>query len=229
MSKLHLPHVILPLEFVSLLKESLPTVTSPDQIFSSIRPNEALYTVLGRAFKEFDDGRGLEKTMIALGWPSFRERMASIFVSKSIHGIYPNKTSLDDVEDIIQLENRFSDQSVHGYSRVFLLGFYLRLANIQIQRRENNRFKEILIPKEVELILNLSQGRTEKIDWLILITLHLIDSLGAQMLTNYLLSGKKFNDLYGLMQADQRKNMMDNLLAYGLSISEPDNFLYEKV
>ena len=85
MQKLILPHVILPAEFLALLKTSLPVSTSSAPVFDVIRPNGALYMVLERAFMEFDDGRGLEKTMVALGWSNFRERMASLYVSKAIH------------------------------------------------------------------------------------------------------------------------------------------------
>src|SRR6478736_2306316 len=104
MQKLILPHVILPAEFINLLKTNLPVSTSSAPIFDQIRPNGALYIVLEKAFKEFDDGRGLEKTMVALGWSNFRERMASLYVYKAIHGEFPMMTSMELVEDIKYLE-----------------------------------------------------------------------------------------------------------------------------
>lgn len=229
MQKLHFPHVILPEEFITLLKTNLSVTTSPAPIFDVVRPNRALYMTLERAFKEFDDGRGVEKTMMALGWSNFRDRMASIYVYKTIYGDYPIKTSMELVEDILSLEHKYIDHGVHSFSRLFLLGFYLRLANIQIQRRSNNQFLEIKIPDEIGPILKLSQGRSEKIDWLILIVTHLTWALGSKMLINALLSGKKFEDLYELMPKEARELMSANLLAYGASIQEPDIFLYEKI
>lgn len=229
MKKLHLPHVILPSEYVSLLKANLTVVSTPSPVFDIIRPNQALYMTLENVFKEFDDGRGLEKTMMALGWPNFRERMGSIFIYKKIHGPYPLSTSMELVEEIKALEQRFVNHSVHGYSRLFLLGFYLKMANFQIQHRENNQFLEIKIPEEIGPLLKLSQGRSEKIDWLILILMHLLHGLGDKMIMNALVSGKKFQELYDLMPEELRKTMMDNLLAYGASIHEPDIFLYDKI
>lgn len=229
MQKLHLPYVTLPTEFITLLKTNLSVTTSPAPIFDVIRPNHALYMVLERAFKEFDDGRGLEKTMMALGWSNFRDRVASVYVAKSIYGDYPAATSMELVEDILALEHKYIDHGVHSFSRLFLLGFYLKLANIQTQRRENNQFLEVRIPDDIAPILRLSQGRSEKIDWLLLIITHLVNSLGSKMLTNALLSGKKFEDLYELMSVDARQMMSNNLLAYGASIREPDMFLYEKI
>lgn len=229
MQKLHLPHVILPSEFVTLLKSNLSVTTSPAPIFDVIRPNQAIYLTLEKAFKEFDDGRGLEKTMIALGWSNFRDRMASIYIYKAIHGQFPKSTSMDLVEDIKQLETRFTNHGVTSFSRIFLLGFYLRLANLQIQKRENNKFIEIKIPEELSAFLRLSQGRSEKIDWLILIIFHLLYGLGDKLLMNGLMQGKKFDELYELMSPENKKNMLENLLAYGASIQEQDIFLYDKI
>ena len=229
MQKLQLPHVILPAEYVDLLKANLASVSSPDQIFNNIRSNPALYTILENGFKEFNDGRGLEKTMMALGWSNFRDRMGSLYIHKAIFGNFPNKTTMELVEDIKLLESRFLDNSIQSYSRVFLLGFYLKLANLQIQKRENNQFLEITIPEEIAPILKISQARSEKIDWLILIVLHLLNGLGEKIVINALAAGKNFDELYNLLSPDSRKLMMDNLLAYGLSINEPDLFLYEKI
>lgn len=229
MQKIYLPHVILPSEFLSLLKTNISVSTSPATVIDVVKPNQALYCVLEKAFKEFDDGRGFEKTMVALGWANFRDRMASIYVYKSIYGNYPNKTSMDLVEDIKQLEVRFTNHSVTSISRLFMLGFYLKLANLETQRKENNKYIEIKIPDELVNYLRVSQGRTEKIDWLLLTTWHLLNGLGDKLMMNALVSGKKFSELYNLLAPELRKNMMDNLLAYGASIGEPEVFLYEKI
>lgn len=229
MNKLHFPYVNLPLEFVTLLKQNLPATTPPGPVFDVIRPNRALLSVLENAFKEFDDGRGVEKVMTALGWSNFRERMASIYVYKTMYGDYPSRTNMELVEDIHEMETRFSAHSVNSFSRLFMLGFYLKLANLSIQQSEDNQFLEIKVSPEIGSILRLSQGRSEKIDWLILIVIHLNAALGEKMLINNLAAGKKFEDLYQIMPKDAQEIMSHNLLAYGASIQEPDVFLYEKV
>lgn len=229
MKNFELPYTVLPAEFISLLKSNLSVVATAAPIFDIIRPNQALYMNLERAFKDFDDGRGLEKTMLALGWPHFRDRMASMFLYKKIYGSYPVTTSMELVEDIKNLEAKFSNHAVHGVSRLFLLGFYLKLANIEIQHRENNQYLEITVPDEIKGLLDISQGRSEKVDWLILILMHLQEGLGEKMLVNGLVSGKKFQDLYELLPAEARSKMLNNLLAYGASINESEIFLYEKI
>lgn len=228
MQKLQLPHVILPTEFITLLKAN-STFTTSAPVFDVIRPNKAIYFSLEKAFAEFDDGRGLEKTMVALGWSNFRDRMASMYIYKYMNGSFPAHTDMDLVEDIQDLEQRFVFHSVKSVSRVFLLGFYLKLANLQLQDRGDNHYLGVRVPDEIVEFLKLSNGRSEKIDWLILILMHLYHSLGGKLLLNSLASGKQFEEIYQLMSSEQKKMMLDNLLAYGASIKEADTFLYEKI
>lgn len=230
MKKLHLPFVNLPNEFITLLKSNLVINTSPAPIFDVIRPNRALMTILEKAFSEFDDGRGVEKVMLALGWSNFRERMASIYIYKAIYGNYPTKTDMGLVDELKLQEAKFLDHGVHSHSRFFLLAFYMQLAQIKLQEKENNRFLELKIPVDTILsILKLSQGRSERIDWLVLITMHLSHALTEKLVIHSLAGGKKFNDLYEMMSPDSKSNMHENLLAYGASIKEPELFLYEKI
>lgn len=227
MTKLHFPFVNMPLEFVTLLKTNLPSTTAPGPVFDIIRKNKALIPILDKSFREFDDGRGIEKVMTALGWSNFRERMASIYVYKTIHNDYPSKTDMDLVDEIKTFESRFTDHSVNSYSRIFMLGFYLKLANIAHQ--EDPGFLPLSVPDEIGTLLKLSLGRSERIDWLVLILLHLSDALGSKTIMNSLISGSKFEDLYSLMPREAQELMTHNLLAYGASIQEADIFLYEKV
>jgi hypothetical protein len=55
---------------------------------------------------------------------------------------YPIKTSMELVEDLKLLELRFSNHSVTSLSRLFMLGFYLKIANVETQRKENRERKK---------------------------------------------------------------------------------------
>ncbi len=229
MNRIELPYVQMPKEFVTLLKSNLSVVNTPEPIFSVIQNNKALYMSLDNAFEEFNDGRGLEKLMLALGWPNFRDRMASVFVYKAIYGKYPRKTNMELVDEIKTIETKYSDHAVHSFSRLFLLGFYLKLAQIKIRTRDNNRFLEIKLPSEIGTVLELSKARTEKIDWLILLITHLQIAFGPKTLATQIANGKKFEDLYESMPIEHRQVMNQNFLAYAASINESEIFLYDKV
>lgn len=229
MPDLQFPHVVLPSEFILLLKGNFPATTTSSSIFETLKSSTAMHMVMIKGFKEFDDGRGLEKTINALGWANFRDRLASLYVYKAIHGIFPSKTSMELIDDIKLLEMRFESHGVHSFSRIFLLGLYLRLANLQIQKREKNNYIEIIIPNQIESLLRLSQVRAEKIDWLILILFHFNIALGDKKVMSLISDGKNFNDIYSFLSTDSRQTMMNNLLSYGASIEENDIFLYEKI
>lgn len=229
MKKMHFPHVILPREFVQLLKSNLPATNSA-AVFEILKANRGLYEVLDIAFKEFNDGRGLEKTMVALGWANFRDRFASLYIYKAIHGKFPLKSDMGLVEDILKFEATYAEVSVSGQSRAFLLGFYLKLAQIKNQEVEKNKFLEFRLPDDIIIpLLKLSPGRAEKIDWLILLLFHLSEALGENSLAHTLVADRPFDDIYKLMSEESRKRMHENLLSYGMSIHEPETFLYQKV
>lgn len=229
MTKLLLPYVPMPNEFMTLLRSNLSVVSVPSTIFTPLKKNQSLYLLLEQSFAEFDDGRGLEKTMMALGWPNFRDRVGSLYVYKTVFGNYPSKTNMELVEDIKSFETKFHEHSITASSRLFMLGLYIKLSNIHLQREKGEYYREIVIPPEVEKIFKFSAGRSEKVDWLILSVLHLYEALGEKTIMNALMSGKKFDDLYKTMPQADRQLMSQNLLAYGASIREQDVFLYEKV
>ena len=229
MQILKLPYVKLPAEFVTLLKSNISISNSAAPVFDILKTNKSIYLILQNAFKEFDDGRGIEKILLALGWENFRERMASMYMFRELHGQYPASTNMELVDDIRKLEAQFSSHTVHTFSRLFLLGFYLKMADIQESKKENPGTLELKIPFEIASLLKLSQGRTERTDWLILSLWHFTSALGDKAVMGALVDGKKFDDIYRMLTPRAREKMSDNLLAYGASINEEDIFLYEKI
>ncbi|MFP5492945.1 MAG: hypothetical protein ACLGG0_15695, partial [Bacteriovoracia bacterium] len=122
---IHLPALVLPGEYIALLK--VPTAASGTglPVVDMLRKTPALYMVMERAFQEFNEHKiGLEKIATTLGWSNFRDRMASVYIFKALHGTFPDKTEMELVQQAIDLEARFTDKSVTGTSRIFMLGMY---------------------------------------------------------------------------------------------------------
>ena len=140
MAKVNFPFVNLPNEFISLLKKNASYISYPSDVVSFLAPNKAIINILESAFSEFEDKRGLEKICLALGWLGFRDRFASIYVYKTVYGDFPKKSNLALIEDVKNFETRFESHSVNSSSRLFLLAFYLKLANFEIQSQEDNQF-----------------------------------------------------------------------------------------
>lgn len=220
MAIFQLPYVHLPKELVDLLKANLSSANLSEKISSSIHGNRALSFLVESTFPEFYDSKKLDKMIVALGWNGFRDRLSSLYVVKARTGRFPERADASTVEEISEFEKRFIQYGVGGFSRSYLLGLYLALVNPSVR---------IDIPEEIDLYLRLSQNRSEKIDFLILILCHLYHGLGEEFLLTALANGKKIDELYELLDIDFRNKMSDNLLAYSASIDEADMFLYGKV
>jgi hypothetical protein len=229
MQKINLPHIVLPSEFLTLLKSNLTSANSQSLVSDLFHSNSSLEKYLESVFDEFSNGKGLSKSVSVLGWHNFRDRLAGVYVHKILKGKFPTKTEVDLIEDVKDFELRFSGHGIHGVSRCFLLGFYLKIANIENKKKGLGTFTDIKIPEEIGAFLRLSQVKSEKIDWLILILLHLLHSLGDKVLLNALMSGKKIEELLTQMSDDSRKMMFENLLSYSVSINDPEFFLYDKI
>ena len=225
---IHLPALVLPKEFLTLLKEPNSAQKS-SQIIAILRASPALSMVLDSAFQEFDENKiGLEKISTTLGWDHFRDRMASVYVFKILNSVFPDKTDMDLVEDIKFFEKRFGDKTLAGDSRLFMLGFYLKIFNLF----EMNQDTDVLatkVPASVDKILALSKARTDKADWLVLLTWHLCEFLGEYKLVELVSKATPWPALYALLSDEQKFHLVSNLLSYGASIREDDPFLFERI
>lgn len=229
MQKIVLPHIVLPLEFTTLLKSNLSNSNAQTFISDTFKSNPSLEKYLENCFEEYGSSKGLTKSLSTLGWHNFRDKLAGIYVYKTLKGSFPAKIMNDFVNDIKEFESRFSDHSIQGVSRCFLLGFYLKIANLENKKKVTGISPEFKIPEEVGAFLRLSQVKSEKIDYLILILLHLLLALGDRVLLNALMSGKRIEDLLPQMPSDTKKMMFNNLLSYSASIDDPDFLLYGKI
>lgn len=226
-----LPTLVLPKEFVDFLKRPVSSLGGGEGlVYKAMQENRGLALVLDRAFKEFDEHKlGLDKVMTTLGWAHFRERLASVYLFKAINGVFPQHTDMDLVSDLHDFENRFVDRAVAGNSRVFLLGFYLRLWNIQRSEDAHTVLDPIEMPTTVDAALVAIPGKSSKIDWLMLLCWHFDSFLGSQKFQSMLKAGTDYRSLLALLTPAQARVLTINLLAYGASVGETDPFLYERI
>ena len=224
----HLPALVLPKEFLTLLKEPNSAQKS-SQIIAVLRSNPALSMVLEKAFGELDEHQiGLEKISTILGWDHFRDRMSSVYIYKILHSVFPDKTDMDLVEDIKVFEKRFSDKTLAGNSRLFMLGFYFKVLKL-FESYQSTDVSLTKVSAGVDKIIALSKARTDKPDWLVLMVWHLVEFLGEAALTQLVQKGTSWKDLYSKLKEEQKFHLVSNLLSYGASIHEDDPFLYERI
>jgi hypothetical protein len=225
---MNLSTVVLPQEFLIMLKESNATQRLL-KISTILHSSTALSMVLEKCFAEIDEHKiGVEKMVHTLGWDHFRDRLASVYIYKNLNGVFPDKTDMSLVEAIRSYEKKVWDHSVAENSRAFLLAFYVKMLNMQLSS-QSDEFIPVDIPTGINRILNLSKGRSEKIDWLILIAWHFYEFWGEEALEEKIKSGCRWRELYGYLSKEQQFQLVSNLLAYGASIQDDELFLFERI
>jgi len=188
-----------------------------------------VFHILSNVLKEIDDGRGTEKLIVGLGWVNLRDRMACLYLSKNLFEYYPDHFQLDLLDEIKLFEVKFSDFGVDGFSRLFLLGFFMKIHNQKVMVMDGGEnqvihFSDLLVP-----LLKLSKVKSEKLDWLLIILQHFLNYLGFEKLKELITKDKNFIQIYEMLSLEERKVMHSNLLAYSSSIFDSEFFLYEKV
>ncbi len=221
--------LLLPTEFCKLLKDAHSgSLGHGSPVAETLRGSKSLSLILSRAFKEFDEHKlGLEKVLHSLGWSPFKERWASVYLFKILHGSYPEKTDLQLVQNIKLFEQHFLPIAHSSSNRLFLLGFYLEVLNLY--RRNTRDLEPLIVPHTLFDFLHQAKVKTAEPDWLILLGWHFSSFLGEETLNQSLSEKKSFSTLYFMLTESQRFLMLSNLMAYGASIQESDPFLFNRV
>ena len=94
------------------------------------------------------------------------------YIHFAVTNKHTKQVDVDNIEDILHMEKALRFSTVSGYSRVMLLLFYMKLDNLESS--EHQLSKHPLYPSEkVISILKLTNKRTVKIDYLIILIHHL--------------------------------------------------------
>jgi hypothetical protein len=218
----------MPTEFVAMLKSSSVNFSTNNPLSEIQTTNKALYLILEKAFKEFSPGKiNLEKVFNTLGWLNFRDRLCSVYLSKILFDKFPEFTDTLLVDEIKQFESRYAFFSVTSHSRLFLLGFFLKLNALELGIDNIKSGEEITLvnpPKGLEQVLSISKVKNDKPDWVILICWYLVAFLGFYKVQSSIMAGKSFSEILADLMESERDQLMKGLLAYGASIGEDEWF-----
>lgn len=201
------------------------------KISDEIYQSPFLKMVVNRVFKEYYKNENLEMMFNAIGWNGFRDRLASIYIYKLEHGQFPDNPQLQYVEEIKKFEQEFEGRAPEGDSRLFMLGFYLKLAQIHLKNEHQYTNENFLVIKPV-VTKALSKGmqKSIRLDWLILTLMLLADCLTEEELFNVIDQHHgNFYKILGILNDEKKEYLIENLLAYGASINDNEMFIYDKV
>ena len=221
------PVVNLPDYFTSILKSNMQV---SGQSFATLNTfiysKPALLALVQRIFKDLGTNVDVGKIIKSLGWVGFRNRIANAFLEYELNGFFPEVLDSSLIVDLLNIEEDVKQYEVSGYSRGFLLGFYLKI--IEIKRKKNKQddfnFDLNFIP-----FFEFSNSRFPKIDWSYLMILHFNEFLGEKNLKKHLVNKVGFDHIYAELTEDQKNTFAENLLSYGCSIGESDIFYATQV
>jgi hypothetical protein len=219
----------LPKNFSFLCRVNMSETQSRSLVDKYVVRDPFTLNVLENALKNKNDQRGIEQILMSLSWLNLRDRLASLFVGKVFYGVYPNSIQMDLIEDVKEVENRFVDFQLDGYSRTFLLGTFIKFHNLQSLSFDSLGDHQIEIHPQTTEILKLAKIKIEKIDYVILFIHHLLSLIDFEEIKKLILEKFSFQQIYEALSLNERKMIHDNFLAYSTSINEFDFFLYDKV
>lgn len=221
------PNVVMPDAFTYLLRSNMQ---SSGKAFTQLQVYVArhadLSAIVARAFKSIDPELRVDGIIKSLGWHGFRDHLAALYIERARQGFYPKTLDTTSVTEIIHFEENLKDYTVQGYSRAFLLAFYLKLMLLdQNAVAPGVKLQDLLIRDEILSHLDFARGRSVKIDFMLLTLQHFDHFFGRERLADNLQRQKSYSDMYQLLTNEQRSSLTKNLLAYGSSIGETEIFL----
>ena len=220
----------LPDDFTHLLKANMQSSgKSFSGLQSYIVERKGMYLLFRQIFKDVDTTGNVEKVLKSAGWHGIRDRFSCLYIENLISGEYPSSVKTGNCYGILGFEDLLKPFAIGGYSRSFLLGFYLKISSIEQNLLGKSTSSNSFYIDDVLEILKISSARTVKIDLLVILIKHLIHFLGVDNLKNLIASGEKYQQIYERLSEDQKLTMVNNFLAYGSSINEKDIFVIDHV
>ncbi len=221
----------MPEHFTYLLRANM---TSNGALYRDIHQyfyqRRALHELVQANFSEIDPYGAADKLVKALGWPGFRNRLGSIFLNYMWSGRYDGGAEKEILQEVVAIEELLQSYGVQTYSRAFLLGFYLKSAEVSgLDLDECWRPSHLLADEELRGMLKAMGSRIVKIDWLVLQLLHFRSYLGFKKLAQMLNRACSYGEIYGELDIEQREEMAANMLVYGASIGESEIFIERPV
>ena len=184
-----------------------------------------------KLFKSYMKAGSIETVLGALGWKGFRDRLSSSYLYHYFHGFFPDEDEIENIEDVVVFESELDGIFPEGNSRVFFLGFFLKMCEVYAMKNNGGNFRSFLsLSVELKAALQLGNQKVLKPDWLVLSLMHFEKFLGKDNLLDAIYEDKGcFIKLQKRLSDEQTNLMIENFLRYGASLNDQDIFTFEKV
>jgi hypothetical protein len=189
-----------------------------------VEKHQDLHGLILRGMKDIDENQRLDKILVSLGWYGLRDRLAAHYLHYSKHKNYAIKADVNLVDDILIFEKKLIGHTVEGYSRSFMLGFYLKLLNDHLSDYLDKSEIFSISTETIELC-ELAKIKTLPIDWILLAIEHFKSFIGKDEVHRFLLDGGQYFDLFSKLNDEEKNIYIKNMIIYGASIGEQTPFV----
>ena len=224
-------YIHLPREFCFLLQSNMQTSGRGYQYLrKEFWSRPSFQGVLRHACHDMGSAISFERVINSLGWLGLRDRLAATYLHHQQHGKFPQAPTLHDVEDLLSFEKNCEGNTVDGYSRAFLLAFYLKMGLFYFQRHyPTEKFTHNWETPEIYDVISSSKSRVERIDWLFLSLMHLRKSVGAEAIKESLGKYDGYLSLAASLSKEAKYEYTRSLIEYGASIGDKEVFSRQEV
>lgn len=199
-------------------------------IVDYFQKDAALKNLLQRALPTGEGRPSLEAQLSGYGIKGFRDRLGELYLAHLEQGFFPDEVEVDRALDVIDFEQRFERFSTMSDFRLFLLGMYLKMRDLENFSLFQKRTSYLSVPLEVDEILATSDSKVPRIDWMIVVLTSLLKFWPRERIMDFAQGGEETLTRQ-IRNLDDKSKMIffNDMSAYGHGIDERDFFLYQKV
>ncbi len=203
------------------------TRTCYAEIIDIVESDSFLKVYMKDLFKDFLKKGGRLGMLTALGAHGFRNRLAESILVHANEGHYPQEVKSDYIQDLIDLEERFDFLFYEGNSRIFLMGIFFKLSDINSDHEMRSL---INLPIFIDELLKDPKGKSDCPDWLVVSLLVLLDLKGEDFLSlNMAKHNGDIKEVLNLLSEAETDQFLSNLLKYAQSTHSAEFFHTSKV
>lgn len=200
------------------------------EIFDIIENDDFLKVLTSKIFGKFNHDQGILGVITTLGLHGVRNRIVEAYIYYVKNKHFPNEIELDEVYDILDFEQRYDFLFSELNSRVFLLGFFLKMCDLHYEYNIELESSFLSIPFEVDEVLDVGKSKNNYPDWLILFVWGFVKIFDKQKALHLLTESK--GDLSVILskisQADYEQCIV-MILKYGQVINDNSFFVEQRV
>ncbi|MDA8792324.1 hypothetical protein N9N67_03710 [Bacteriovoracaceae bacterium] len=236
MKELYLPYIKLPKSFTRLLKthfKGINTVTENRPIMEAMNDDKGFGFIVNNCLREYSQNKSIESALSMAGWKFLRERLASVYFHFLCKQKFDWDVEIEAIDDLLEFEEIFIDSTFDSLSRLFMLGFYLKVVDVKYNGLDGMAdqgqgiLNDSLAMKD---IIFAGSVKHERADYVVLGCFLLRSYMDEKDIVKFFSNNKmSYDKVLSFLSPQQQANILNNLLNYSMSIEDYDMFYYEKV